>query len=175
MMRNKDFVCPPKKVCPQCEKEYPATSEFFYEDSRRRYGLYSWCKKCFLARNRETTKKWRAANKERVKRVTREWKRTRGGSASYRRGLLEERLEKLDLLKDSPCVDCGGCFPPVAMDFDHVCGEKIKSVSYLVRNSTWEAVLEEIVKCELVCANCHRVRTKERGESRNMVFREGVV
>jgi hypothetical protein len=68
---------------------------------------------------------------------------------------------KLNLLKSKPCVDCSGIFAPVAMDFDHVRGIKFRMVSTMV-NYSWRRVLDEIVKCDLVCANCHRIRTKFR-------------
>jgi hypothetical protein len=44
------------------------------------------------------------------------------------------------------------------MDFDHVRGTKISDVS----NLRTTKALEEIKKCELVCAVCHRLRTMER-------------
>lgn len=57
------------------------------------------------------------------------------------------------------CQDCG-MFPkqPEVLDFDHVRGQKVTEVS-LMRNSTLEALVEEIEKCDVVCANCHRIRT----------------
>jgi hypothetical protein len=60
-------------------------------------------------------------------------------------------------------MDCGGRFPPECMDFDHVRGEKISSVSHMItRNASKNAIFSEIEKCEIVCANCHRIRTKSR-------------
>lgn len=66
-------------------------------------------------------------------------------------------------LKSAPCADCNSSFPPKAMDFDHVRGNKIANVSILVKDSARAtAVLDEIAKCDLVCANCHRMRTFNR-------------
>ncbi|MBX3471011.1 MAG: hypothetical protein KF878_29435 [Planctomycetes bacterium] len=68
-------------------------------------------------------------------------------------------------LKRRPCTDCGGTFHPTAMEFDHVRGEKVEIVAYLVaRMSSLERIREEVAKCDLVCANCHRVRTAARIE-----------
>lgn len=64
-------------------------------------------------------------------------------------------------LKGEPCTDCGLTFRPEAMDFDHVRGVKTANVSDMVGRPTRE-LLEEIGKCELVCAVCHRVRTADR-------------
>lgn len=76
---------------------------------------------------------------------------------------LADKKRKLDLLKmGRPCYDCGGMFPLEAMDWDHTPGSK---KSFNVSNystRTFEAVLEEIQKCQLVCSNCHRVRTALR-------------
>jgi hypothetical protein len=63
--------------------------------------------------------------------------------------------------KSVPCADCGRNFPPVAMDFDHVAGDKIAEVS---RMRIWnlDKLRVEIAKCEVVCACCHRIRTATR-------------
>jgi hypothetical protein len=74
---------------------------------------------------------------------------------------LQEFHRQLDQIKSCPCVDCGKTFPPIAMDFDHVRGVKFRMVSTMV-NYSWERVLIEVAKCDLVCANCHRIRTTSR-------------
>ena len=62
-----------------------------------------------------------------------------------------------------PCADCGGIFHPVAMTFDHLPGStKRAEVSNLVYRGSRQLLLEEIAKCELVCANCHAIRTFNR-------------
>lgn len=61
--------------------------------------------------------------------------------------------------KAVPCVDCGVQYPPYAMDFDHR-GDKRDAVAHMVSGRCSEQTLrEEIAKCEVVCANCHRIRT----------------
>jgi hypothetical protein len=62
---------------------------------------------------------------------------------------------------ERPCYDCGGMFPPEGMDFDHVSGTKLFSMNSAVSRS-WDEVRLEIDKCQLVCAVCHRTRTKKR-------------
>ena len=64
--------------------------------------------------------------------------------------------------KAKPCMDCGNSYPTECMDFDHRDGN---NKSFNVSNSTHlseEVLLEEIAKCDLVCANCHRIRTRKR-------------
>jgi hypothetical protein len=64
------------------------------------------------------------------------------------------------------CADCGYNSHHAALDFDHLPGtEKLFTVSAMARRS-WRLVLEEIRKCEVVCANCHRIRTYERAQQR---------
>lgn len=48
------------------------------------------------------------------------------------------------------------------MDFDHRPGtEKVRNVAAM-RGCSLKRLLEEIKKCDLVCANCHRLRTFQR-------------
>ena len=74
----------------------------------------------------------------------------------------QRKLIKFNELKDRPCTDCGIKFHYSIMEFDHIEKEKIAAVSWLVNNKSWDTVLKEIEKCELVCANCHRYRTWNR-------------
>lgn len=73
-------------------------------------------------------------------------------------------------IKSVPCKDCGQNFPPYVMDFDHVSGIKKFSIANKV-GGTWKALTEEIAKCEVVCSNCHRIRTWQR---RNSEVKENV-
>lgn len=75
------------------------------------------------------------------------------------------RLELQDFLRDlkssTPCVDCQKIYPYYVMDFDHL-RDKAKVVSRIVRSGSMTLLMAEIAKCELVCANCHRLRTFSR-------------
>lgn len=65
--------------------------------------------------------------------------------------------------KRKPCSDCGIRYPPYVMEFDHVRGEKIADLSHMAHSrQAWGRVLAEIAKCNLVCSNCHAVRTWSR-------------
>lgn len=64
------------------------------------------------------------------------------------------------------CVDCGFNGHPDALEFDHKPGfKKIHNVAHLAMRS-WGVTLEEIAKCDLVCANCHRIRTATRRKNK---------
>ncbi len=74
------------------------------------------------------------------------------------------RKMKRDLLNEAkavPCFDCGQSYPPWVMDFDHL-GDKLFNVSTMVNSRTIEEIRTEVMKCEVVCANCHRQRTYGR-------------
>ena len=59
-------------------------------------------------------------------------------------------------------MDCGGSFPPVCMDFDHRDGStKVNSIAHWSL-SDLPGLMAEVAKCDLVCANCHRLRTEAR-------------
>jgi hypothetical protein len=60
---------------------------------------------------------------------------------------------------EAVCADCGIDYPPYIMDFDHVRGVKKCGVSQVHLIASLEALYEEIAKCDVVCANCHRHRT----------------
>jgi hypothetical protein len=86
------------------------------------------------------------------------------GAASNQRIYMAQRYKKrraaLGAIKlESGCVDCGYREDPCALDFDHRDPElKISSVPKLI-NLDGATVLKEIAKCDVRCANCHRIRT----------------
>lgn len=65
-------------------------------------------------------------------------------------------------LKQKPCKDCRVKYPHYVMDFDHRDRKtKLTSINRMVNFHSYskDKILEEIKKCDLVCANCHRIRT----------------
>lgn len=66
--------------------------------------------------------------------------------------------------KNTPCADCDVLYPPYVMDFDHKDPlEKSFNISRATRTHSIPKLLEEIAKCEVVCSNCHRIRTFKSG------------
>ena len=66
----------------------------------------------------------------------------------------------LDYFVEHPCADCGET-DPVVLEFDHL-RDKRFNIGPELANYAWEDIVEEIAKCEVVCANCHRRRTARR-------------
>ena len=67
-------------------------------------------------------------------------------------------------LKKDPCMDCGKKYPYYVMDFDHIDpSTKLNTISKMILcSSSLKKIMEEINKCEVVCSNCHRIRTYNR-------------
>jgi hypothetical protein len=80
----------------------------------------------------------------------------------YKGKARKARKELLDEIRSVPCMDCGGSFPSCAMDFDHVRGEKKFGVMNRYGDYKLETLMAEIAKCEIICSNCHRIRTAAR-------------
>ncbi len=78
-----------------------------------------------------------------------------------------ERLRRtrflVEYFREHPCVDCGEA-DPVVLEFDHR-GEKAFEVSVNFAERSWQSILDEIAKCDVRCANCHRVRTAQQRKS----------
>lgn len=135
------------KICLGCEQEKPLDD--FRVNSRAKDGRTSRCKDCLNADGRVYSK-----TEERLKSL-RETKR---------RAILRNHEYVLQYLFGHPCVDCGND-NPVVLEFDHVRGEKENSVTLLILGAcSIKRIAEEIEKCEVRCANCHRIATAERGK-----------
>src|SRR6266446_5150323 len=67
-------------------------------------------------------------------------------------------------LREVPCADCGGCFAGHQMDFDHrdPTHKKFNLCSSRAALKRREQILAEAAKCDVVCANCHRLRSRRR-------------
>ena len=77
------------------------------------------------------------------------------------RRIENRRLLRLYLLAH-PCVDCGEA-DPLVLELDHRDPtKKIQAVTWLAVRRRWTIVAAEIDKCDIRCANCHRIRTAEQ-------------
>lgn len=69
--------------------------------------------------------------------------------------------------KSKPCADCGGSFPYYVMDFDHRPDEeKMYEPARLSVSVGLDTIAAELAKCDVVCSNCHRIRSAEREQER---------
>ena len=80
-----------------------------------------------------------------------------------KRALIAERTTYLiEFFRTRPCVDCGET-DALVLEFDHL-GHKNFGIAQGLPNRKWQALLDEIAACDVVCANCHRRRTAVRAE-----------
>lgn len=81
---------------------------------------------------------------------------------------MERAAGKRKILKEylvnRGCVDCGYNKHHAALEFDHMPGfVKYKNVMAMCWDS-WEKIWAEVDKCEVVCSNCHSIRTYNRNK-----------
>lgn len=128
------------KRCVICREWKPLSA--FSKKTRSKDGLQPQCKTCaaaYFQANRGTIIPKIRARQSRVKAQTRQ--------ATW------------DYLAVHPCVDCGES-DPVVLEFDHVRGKKRDTIQGLVyKGHSLRMVMDEIAKCEVRCANCHRRKT----------------
>ncbi len=120
------------KVCKDCGESLPLT--VFYRNANMADGHLSWCKRCVV--NRYGPGRSRRAKDDR----------------GYFQCVKVER----------GCTDCGYSADPVALDFDHLPGTTKKYRIACMAGMSRALIDAEIAKCEVVCANCHRIRTAQR-------------
>jgi hypothetical protein len=74
---------------------------------------------------------------------------------------IQNKIKFYEWLSKQECADCGNSDTRV-LEFDHVRGKKLGVVSVMIGHVSKKRLLEEIAKCEIVCANCHRIRTAKQ-------------
>lgn len=82
----------------------------------------------------------------------------------YRRKRKESRERRQKIVreaKEKPCADCGIQYGYWVMQFDHI-RDKLFTIAGNWTNVSLSSLVEEIAKCEIVCANCHANRTYRR-------------
>jgi hypothetical protein len=131
------------KTCTRCGKTKPLDQ--FPPRRRGEPRLQSWCRECFAANNALYYREHRDIQKARLLRNT-----------LARREQNHDRV--IDYLSQQSCAGCGEA-DIVVLQFHHL-GNKKANVSALVSGgASWAKVEAEIAKCEVLCANCHRLRT----------------
>lgn len=132
------------KMCARCGTSKPLDE--FSKYSQSHDGKQAWCKACFKARYQITREHHVSMVTERKKQVT-----------------AENRQKMFEYFQTHHCTDCG-IDDPLVLEFDHL-QDKQYNVSSMMRDFVWVKILQEIAKCEVVCANCHRKRTYLRSGS----------
>src|SRR5690349_14851654 len=134
--------------CPGCDQEKDASE--FAAKNKAKGTRQRWCRACQAVAN----KKHYLNNKQIY--ITRAITRSQQ--------IIEEHRKKIyAYLSKHPCIDCGNTDIRV-LEFDHVYGTKAGNITHMLHRAfPWPLIEEEIAKCEVRCANCHRIKTMERG------------
>jgi len=136
------------KNCFNCNQIKPFTE--FNKNSSKKDGLQARCRECqksYFKQYYDQSNTVKVTVKNRVKQRR----------LSNKKALMEH-------LSDKSCMDCS-VDNILVLEFDHL-RDKRKSISALVHEgASWQTILDEIAKCDIVCANCHRIRTYERSNS----------
>jgi len=132
------------KKCASCST-IKNVSEFG-KNGLKKDGLQTYCKPCMKKANNTHYQK----SKKKYKDNARNFK------LKIRKFLAEFKTGK-------PCKDCNQIYPHYVMDFDHLSDKKY-GIAKTIGSKSIETLMLEIAKCELVCSNCHRIRTWDRKE-----------
>lgn len=171
-----------KKTCTKCGRKRAAAEFKIYASGPRIGKFHCWCQECYRESSKLANEKWNSVPGNLEKKKEREQQRRIENPAhqiarnrEYRKNNREkvrasersrhaDMRRKLDLLKmGRPCYDCGGDFPPVCLSWDHIPGkEKFFTIGSQMKSHCLDAVIDEINKCQLVCFNCHQLRTANR-------------
>lgn len=133
------------KKCTNCKIEKELID--FNGNKCRKDGLNNICRKCSNERSR---KYYNEKGEEHKKNVVKR-------NHKYRNVIRQFILDKL---KVSKCIDCGNNDIRV-LEFDHLPEfKKEYNISDMLRSSlSIDSIELEMNKCEIVCANCHRIRS----------------
>lgn len=136
---------------------------------------------CRCSACKELARKWRRTPEQKrrralyesrpeVRAARNEYTRRRYKNPTLRKKAIEDyakreaRLAALvnQIKLERGCYDCGYSLDASALQFDHVRGIKAAPISTLVHKCSEKKLIEELAKCEVRCANCHSIRTRER-------------
>jgi hypothetical protein len=131
------------RTCRVCQQIKPL--ELFSKHKRYADGVDTECKACAVKRAKA-------------------WDQTETGQLSRKAAQQRNKDYVYGYLKQNQCVDCGESRWEV-LEFDHVRGQKYCGISAMIQGRlSLNKIKIEIAKCDVRCANCHRLKTyRENG------------
>ena len=86
---------------------------------------------------------------------------------------IDQKIAFLQQYKmEKGCSVCGYNEIPQALEFDHIDRSKKKFGMNKAYKYKWSTIMEELEKCVVLCANCHRKKTVEDKDYLNNVNKE---
>ena len=94
--------------------------------------------------------------------------RNRSAEIARVRARQDANLTLLRELRRVPCADCAGIFDPQQMDFDHrdPSAKAFGLTTPTALGSSRDRLILEVAKCDVICAVCHRIRTRVQHQRR---------
>ena len=89
-----------------------------------------------------------------------EWKEQRNKQRAQKR--RDNKRKAVEFMGDR-CARCGESFPDCCYDFHHKDPLDSNEVPSTILHCSWKRIEEELSKCIMVCANCHRIIHNEDG------------
>jgi hypothetical protein len=167
-----------RRPCADCGQSFPPyVMDFDHRDPRRklfaittgsaqlmtRENLITEIEKCDIVCANCHALRTLARLMERRRRCSpEEWAPGESPRIEKQRARWQANAAMLSELRDVPCADCGRRSPPCVMQFDHRDpATKAHEVTRILMRAR-SVIFAEVAKCDIVCTNCHRVRTYER-------------
>ena len=145
-----------EKYCPKCKQK--KDTSFFRPNKSRKDGLQPCCIDC----DKEYQRQWYQSNKEKIK-----------AKSLVSNKVNRERVQEILLreLEGKKCEHCGEG-DILVLEFDH-----LRDKQFTIGNTQWESedkIIEEVGKCQVLCANCHRRKTHEDMNTYKWRYSQGV-
>lgn len=159
--RGKQRNKPTTRTCRHCEDQFTKTKD---------HSSTAYCIRCLDVKREAELK--RCPHCREIKSIDDFYPRNRGGVSGYCKictntlsspiSSQARRDRKLILVEErgGKCLDCGFTGPPFMFDFDHRNPEEKENLVGKFRSLA--RMREEAAKCDLVCSNCHRLRTHKQ-------------
>lgn len=133
------------RVCTKCKIARPEVQYFWRIKNVKRANQCKFCHKQYRDSHYQENKQKRIKQA----RILKQKKRS------------ELNKIVIDFLKNHPCIDCGES-DIIKLEFDHLHSKEDEVTKMVHRCVSQDKLLKEIGKCEVRCANCHRVKTAKQ-------------
>ena len=130
------------KICRKCASTKDISN--FGVDNSKKDNISIYCKECIRKKRIDSWLKYPIHKKRQHK-------------EEKKRRLYRAKQWVMNYLSTHSCVDCGES-NMFRLDFYHVRGKKTNTICVLTRKGSIAAIIAEISKCEVRCANYHRIR-----------------
>lgn len=119
--------------------------------------------RCSATKNYRASHPNCAANKSGIRESHRNLETRRKSHAAAVARIRQHNRTIIARYKSRPCKDCGIQYPLSVMDFDHIKARGPKLFTVSARIGVYSGrLIAEILKSDVVCANCHRIREAKR-------------